>query len=93
MRVNGHKLSCGHCRGEAFSYRTALLNTTGMTMLNLDWLNKSADVFTCSDCGHLEWFVDAKITGDGDQSANDCPRCGVFVSSSVAVCPNCGEPR
>ncbi len=93
MRINGHPLKCGHCGCASFSHSRAQLNTAGMTFLNLDWLNKSADIFTCSECGHLEWFIDARITPDPGGPGRDCGRCGYFISESVAVCPNCGEPR
>jgi predicted nucleic-acid-binding Zn-ribbon protein len=92
MNVNGYPLKCSHCGGKDFSFRKALLNTTGMTFLDLDWLNKSADVFSCSSCGRLEWFLDATVTEEEGHSPYDCPRCGFFVSESVAVCPNCGNP-
>ena len=91
MRVNGHQLKCGHCGGGTFTQGRAMLNTAGMTFLKLDWLNKSADTFTCSDCGHIEWFLDAKVQAGATGSGHDCPRCGYFISASVAVCPNCGQ--
>ena len=28
-----------------------------MTLLDLDFLNKSADIYICSGCGHIEWFA------------------------------------
>ena len=28
-----------------------------MTLLDLDFLNKSADIFMCAECGHIEWFA------------------------------------
>ena len=34
----------------------AQLNTAGLTFLDLDFLNRSATVLRCVDCGHLEWF-------------------------------------
>ena len=29
----------------------------GLTLLNLDFLNKSADAHICVTCGRIEWFV------------------------------------
>jgi len=92
MFVNGHPLKCGHCGGQQFRQQKAQLNTAGMTFLKLDWLNKSADTFICSDCGHIEWFVDATVLGSSTGEGHDCARCGYFLSESVAVCPNCGQP-
>ncbi|MDD5349370.1 MAG: hypothetical protein PHQ12_04080 [Chthoniobacteraceae bacterium] len=92
MHVNGHPLKCPHCGGVSFRREQAQLNTAGMTFLKLDWLNKSADTFICADCGRIEWFLDARVTGSSTGEGRDCPHCGYFLSESVAVCPNCGHP-
>jgi len=64
MFVNGYKLICPHCKGESFEYQEIMLNTTGMTLLNLDWLNNNADTFFCLSCRRIEWFVDARVSHD-----------------------------
>lgn len=95
MFVNGHPLKCPHCGGVNFTHDRAQLNTAGMTFLKLDWLNKSADTFICNDCGRIEWFLNAKMQTKKvvrKTRGHDCPRCGFFVSPSVALCPNCGKP-
>ena len=56
--INGKPLTCAHCGGDSFDERQALLDTAGMAFFKLDWLNKSATVFVCQDCGRLEWFLD-----------------------------------
>lgn len=28
-----------------------------MGFFDLDFLNKSADIYICSECGHIEWFA------------------------------------
>lgn len=53
----GKTVTCSHCGGVLFVEGQAQLNTAGMSFLGLDWLNKAATVFTCAECGHLEWFV------------------------------------
>ncbi len=53
----GIKLTCKHCGNTRFVYRDALLNTKGLTFFDLDWLNKSADVFVCARCGFLHWVL------------------------------------
>ena len=51
------QVACAHCGGTAFDERSAQLNTMGLTVLDLDWANRSATVLVCKDCGHLEWFL------------------------------------
>ena len=56
--INGKPLTCAHCGGDSFDERQAQLQTTGLSFFNLEWLAKSATVFTCQGCGRLEWFLD-----------------------------------
>ena len=37
--------------------KAALLNTAGLTFMNLDWANRRAATLTCTACGHIEWFL------------------------------------
>lgn len=60
-RVGGIQVRCSHCGGVNFERSEAQLNTAGLTFLDLDWANRSADVLICKTCGHIEWFLD-----DGD---------------------------
>jgi uncharacterized protein YjbI with pentapeptide repeats len=55
--VSGHNVRCTQCAGELFVETSALLNTRGMEMLDLGWLNRGTTVLTCHACGHLEWFA------------------------------------
>lgn len=48
---------CPHCAGEEFDEATALLNTTGMTLLGLDWANRSATTLICTRCTYVQWFL------------------------------------
>ncbi len=54
--INGKTLVCPHCNGETFHRGEAQLNTAGMTFLKLEWLNKTADLYICTQCGRIEWF-------------------------------------
>lgn len=54
----GRQVTCSHCGGTDFEEGSAQLNTAGLTFLDLDWLNKSATIYRCAACGHIEWFVD-----------------------------------
>lgn len=50
---------CTHCDGERFDSREALLNTTVMSLLDLDWLDRSATVLICVRCAAMRWFATA----------------------------------
>ena len=56
--VAGKTVTCSHCGGTDFEEGSAQLNTAGLSFLDLDWLNKSATIYKCAACGHIEWFVD-----------------------------------
>jgi len=55
--IKGRALECYHCGSHHFDRREAQLHTAGMTFLKLEWLNKTAEVFVCVQCGRLEWFL------------------------------------
>ena len=55
--VAGKGVKCGHCSGDRFVEGRALLNTAGMSFMNLDWANRSAATLACTACGHIEWFL------------------------------------
>jgi rubrerythrin len=63
VELNGKELSCKHCGYDHFLISRAQLNTSGMTLLGLDFLNKSASVFICNECGYVHWFLGV---GDND---------------------------
>lgn len=55
--VAGKAVACAHCGHDHFVEGRALLNTAGMTFMNLDWANRSAATLTCTNCGRIEWFL------------------------------------
>jgi len=57
VTVKDVPLKCKHCGSGRFSHRRSQLNTAAMTFFNLDWLNASADIYVCEDCGFLHWFL------------------------------------
>jgi len=63
VTAGGTIVKCSHCGGDAFYTSSALLNTRGATFLGLEWANQSAEVDTCAECGHLEWFVRSPSSG------------------------------
>lgn len=57
--AGGLRVCCPHCECGAFYKGRALLNTSGMTFLGLDWANKEATTLTCARCGLVQWFAKA----------------------------------
>ncbi len=57
--IAGRQVTCSHCGGTEFDRSEAQLNTAGLTFLDLDWANRSAAIFICKRCGHIEWFLQA----------------------------------
>ena len=55
--AKGIKLECTICKGKLFWTRTTLMNTPGLTFLNLDWANKQATNYICDKCGYVHWFL------------------------------------
>lgn len=52
----GFPIRCPCCNGEDFTLGKAMLNTRGLTLLSLDWLNREAAVLQCVRCHRIEWF-------------------------------------
>jgi hypothetical protein len=50
-------LSCQICKGLLFASREIKMTTTGMTLFDLDWLNRSADGAICIRCGFVHAFM------------------------------------
>ena len=57
--VAGRQVTCSHCGGTEFEESHAQPNTAGLTFLDLDWANRSATIYICKHCGHIEWFLQA----------------------------------
>lgn len=56
--VKGYELKCPVCNNRHFRIKRVLLNTTAMTFLNLDWANRNANCYICSNCTHILWFME-----------------------------------
>ena len=56
--IKGYELKCPVCNNRLFRTKRVLLNTTGMTFLNLDWANRNANCHICSNCTHIMWFIE-----------------------------------
>ncbi|MBT3301843.1 MAG: hypothetical protein HOD63_05310 [Bacteroidetes bacterium] len=55
--VGQYKLECPVCNHDSFWTRETLMNTPGMTILGLDWANKTATNYVCDNCGYILWFA------------------------------------
>jgi hypothetical protein len=56
--VKGYELKCPVCNNQQFCNKRILLNTTVMTLINLDWANRNANCYICSNCNHIMWFAE-----------------------------------
>ena len=59
--VGERRLACLVCGEGAFVYREVLLNTSGMTYMGLDWLNKAAVGVVCRSCGFVHEFLGDRV--------------------------------
>lgn len=57
VEVAGKPLECPICSNTLFYTRRAQLNSAVATFFNLDWTNRSATCFVCSNCTHISWFL------------------------------------
>lgn len=96
-KVAGETLKCSHCKFEGFECSSIQLNTSFMTFLDLDWLNKNARVFNCQKCGKLQWFgdsatiVELENLGEADTSFDtDCLACDGTIIAGTSSCNKCG---
>ncbi len=56
--IHGKKLECAICKHTLFWTRKTLMNTSGMSIMGLDWANKNATNYVCNNCGYVFWFLD-----------------------------------
>lgn len=56
--IAGQAVTCSHCGGDRFDTGSALLNTRGLTFLGIDFANRGAALLICTQCTHVEWFLD-----------------------------------
>ena len=89
-KIKGKVLTCSHCNGSNFEKSAAQLNTSFLTFLDLDWLNKSSDIYICTDCGRIEWFVDSLGFADDQSEDADCMACDGIIPAGDDKCSSCG---
>jgi hypothetical protein len=101
--IKGVVLSCHHCGSGSFTHRRSQLNTAAMTFFDLDWLNASADIYVCTDCGYLHWFLGAPVAAvteehdvsgvipvDDTSTESDCLACSTVIPAGSDTCSACG---
>lgn len=57
LNVAGRNVACPICGHGRFTERRSLLNTRLATLFNVDWANKEAHNYICTQCGHILWFL------------------------------------
>lgn len=57
VEILGNPMRCEICDHDRFFQREGKIQTTGMTFLELDWLNQSANCVVCAQCGYVHWFL------------------------------------
>jgi len=57
IRIKEQYLNCQVCNHNRFFTRKAQLNTAGMSLMDLDWANKSANCYVCENCSYIHWFL------------------------------------
>ena len=62
--LNGKGIHCPHCDGTEFIAGEAQLNTALATLIDLDWVNKSAAILTCTACGQIQWYATEPMRTD-----------------------------
>jgi len=54
--AGGKAILCPRCGNTRFRKSKAQLNTKDMTLWGLDFLDKSARILHCKQCGYIRWF-------------------------------------
>jgi predicted nucleic-acid-binding Zn-ribbon protein len=57
VHIHGRALKCPVCGNGSFRSRKAQLNTSVATFFGLDWANRSATCYVCTQCAHISWFL------------------------------------
>ncbi len=54
--AGGMLITCPHCKNDKFHHSYRLLNTVGLSFMNLDFANRQAHTLMCDRCGRIQWF-------------------------------------
>ena len=53
----GKQVVCPHCGSDRFEEGRVLLNSTVLTLFDLDWADRNATILSCRKCSRIEWFA------------------------------------
>jgi hypothetical protein len=56
--VQGKPLACPICGNRRFESRRGVMDTRGMTYMNLSWLNRGSTEYICQVCLYVMTFAD-----------------------------------
>lgn len=94
VAVKDIPLTCKHCGGDSFVETRGQLTTPLKNFLGIDWSEPCADVYVCTRCGFLHWFLGRDLieqaVSDAMELDTDCLSCGATVPAASDVCPRCG---
>lgn len=101
MKIGGKTLSCNHCGGGRFKHHQTRITTDAGLLLGDLFGRKYADLYACSDCGMLHWFIDPPEPDEHSDVGTfkvryppgACPECGVMMQTNQAECVGCGFDR
>jgi hypothetical protein len=57
VQIADLNLKCSHCQNQRFQKREGVLMTSWVAFFHFECFNHSAACYTCTKCGHAEWFV------------------------------------
>jgi hypothetical protein len=57
VTVYGNDLKCPVCGNNKFYKDRALMNKSMSTFFRMDWTDRSAFCFVCSNCTYIFWFL------------------------------------
>ncbi|WP_345950507.1 hypothetical protein ABDD95_03465 [Mucilaginibacter sp. PAMB04274] len=55
--IDGKQLICMFCQNDFFFTRQEQLHSPSRTFFDLEWTDKTATCFICSECGYIHWFM------------------------------------
>ena len=102
-KIKDVPLSCKHCGHDRFYHSYAKISAMVMPFFEVDFLDRSADVFKCENCGFLHWFHSVTIIYEPEVSLpeepmpeddvsteSECLACGKAMPAGIDTCPYCG---
>ena len=96
--INDNMLVCNQCQSELFFSSKYDPSKSGLNFPGLEWMNRSVDVFICSQCGFVHWFVSTLPSEIPTTSAPSnissepvTPEKDPYGISDTSECLSCGK--